>query len=107
MCNQATPPKKGAGRRVGGVTNPARPAHPPGRPRPGPARPGPAAAADVLTRREKDVARLVAAGHSNKRIAADLVISVRTAETHVEHILTKLGFTSRTQIAGWVRDHDV
>ncbi|MGY2059177.1 LuxR C-terminal-related transcriptional regulator [Nocardia gipuzkoensis] len=65
------------------------------------------AAADVLTRREKDVARLVAAGHSNKRIAADLVISVRTAETHVEHILTKLGFTSRTQIAGWVRDHDV
>ncbi|MGY1980404.1 ATP-binding protein [Nocardia gipuzkoensis] len=65
------------------------------------------AAADVLTRREKDVARLVAAGHSNKRIAADLVISVRTAETHVEHILTKLGFTSRTQIAGWVRDHDL
>ncbi|WP_174187905.1 ATP-binding protein [Nocardia barduliensis] len=75
-----------------------------------PARPAPVvseAAADVLTRREKDVARLVAAGHSNKRIAADLVISVRTAETHVEHILTKLGFTSRTQIAGWVRDHDV
>ncbi|WP_039801497.1 LuxR C-terminal-related transcriptional regulator [Nocardia araoensis] len=64
-------------------------------------------AADVLTRREKDVARLVAAGHSNKRIAADLVISVRTAETHVEHILTKLGFTSRTQIAGWVRDHEL
>ncbi|WP_280385475.1 response regulator transcription factor [Nocardia wallacei] len=60
---------------------------------------------EVLTRREKDVARLVAAGHSNKRIAADLVISVRTAETHVEHILTKLGFTSRTQIAGWARDH--
>ncbi|WP_067665213.1 LuxR C-terminal-related transcriptional regulator [Nocardia miyunensis] len=59
----------------------------------------------VLTRREKDVARLVAAGHSNKRIAADLVISVRTAETHVEHILTKLGFTSRTQIAAWARDH--
>lgn len=65
------------------------------------------AAAEVLTRREKDVARLVAAGHSNKRIAAELVISVRTAETHVEHILTKLGFTSRTQIAGWVRDHGV
>ncbi|GAB2691281.1 response regulator transcription factor [Nocardia thraciensis] len=52
-----------------------------------------------------DVARLVAAGYSNKRIAADLAISVRTAETHVEHILTKLGFTSRTQIAGWARDH--
>ncbi len=62
------------------------------------------AASSPLTRRETDVARLVAAGHSNKRIAADLVISVRTAETHVEHILTKLGFTSRTQIAGWVHD---
>ncbi|MFC9897032.1 ATP-binding protein [Nocardia sp. NPDC127579] len=60
-----------------------------------------AVAADVLTRREKDVARLVAAGHSNKRIATDLVISVRTAESHIDHILTKLGFTSRTQIAGW------
>ncbi|WP_327144525.1 ATP-binding protein [Nocardia sp. NBC_01327] len=59
----------------------------------------------VLTRREKDVARLVAAGHSNKRIAADLVISIRTAETHVEHILTKLGFTSRTQVAAWAHEH--
>ncbi|MFI5541261.1 LuxR C-terminal-related transcriptional regulator [Nocardia sp. NPDC051900] len=75
--------------------------------RPPQAAPVEAQAADVLTRREKDVARLVAAGHSNKRIAAELVISVRTAETHVEHILTKLGFTSRTQIAGWVRDHEV
>lgn len=78
---------------------------------PGPVAVGPApvtsADVDVLTRREKDVARLVAAGHSNKRIAGDLVISVRTAETHVEHILTKLGFTSRTQIAGWARDHDL
>ncbi|MBF6065848.1 LuxR family transcriptional regulator [Nocardia terpenica] len=61
--------------------------------------------ADMLTRREKEVARLIAAGYSNKRIAAELVISVRTAETHVEHILTKLGFGSRTQVAGWVRDH--
>ncbi|MCP2315259.1 putative ATPase [Nocardia amikacinitolerans] len=63
------------------------------------------AAADVLTRREKDVAKLVAAGYSNKRIAAELVISVRTAESHVDHIMTKLGFESRTQIAGWVAEH--
>ncbi|MFE3057292.1 LuxR C-terminal-related transcriptional regulator [Nocardia sp. NPDC059239] len=61
----------------------------------------------VLTRRQKDVARLVAAGHSNKRIAADLVISVRTAETHVEHILTKLGLTSRTQLAAWAHEHNL
>ena len=40
---------------------------------------------------------------SNKEIADTLVISRRTAETHVEHILTKLGFTSRTQIATWVK----
>ncbi|MFJ9366455.1 LuxR C-terminal-related transcriptional regulator [Nocardia sp. NPDC101769] len=62
---------------------------------------------NVLTRRQKDVARLVAAGHSNKRIAADLVISVRTAETHVEHILTKLGLTSRTQLAAWAHEHNL
>jgi len=39
---------------------------------------------------------------SNKGIAADLVISQRTAEGHVEHILTKLGFTSRAQVAAWI-----
>ncbi|PXX58840.1 putative ATPase [Nocardia tenerifensis] len=55
-----------------------------------------------LTRREQDVARLIAAGYSNKRIAAELVISVRTAESHVDHILTKLGFDSRAQVAAWV-----
>ena len=51
-----------------------------------------------LTRREREVASLVAQGMSNKEIAAQLVISQRTAEAHVEHILNKLGFTSRTQI---------
>lgn len=60
----------------------------------------------ILTRRERDVARLVAAGLSNQRIADELVISVRTAETHVEHILTKLGFRSRTQIATWLREQE-
>ena len=47
-------------------------------------------------------ARLVAGGRSNKEVAADLVISQRTAEGHVEHILAKLGFTSRAQVAAWV-----
>jgi predicted ATPase/DNA-binding CsgD family transcriptional regulator len=55
-----------------------------------------------LTPREIQVARLVAGGRSNKDIAAELVISQRTAENHVEHILTKLGFTSRAQVAAWV-----
>jgi predicted ATPase/DNA-binding CsgD family transcriptional regulator len=55
-----------------------------------------------LTKREQQVAKLVAEGLSNKDIASQLVISRRTAETHVENILTKLGFTSRTQISAWV-----
>ncbi|MCX5208314.1 LuxR C-terminal-related transcriptional regulator [Kitasatospora sp. NBC_00240] len=55
-----------------------------------------------LTRREQQVAVLVAEGLSNKQIAADLVIAQRTAEGHIEHVLSKLGFTSRTQIAIWV-----
>ncbi len=63
---------------------------------------GEPAGLDVLTRRERDVALLIARGHGNRRIAQELVISIRTAESHVDHILTKLGFTSRTQIAAWV-----
>jgi predicted ATPase/DNA-binding CsgD family transcriptional regulator len=54
-----------------------------------------------LTARERQIAGLVAQGLSNKQIASKLVISQRTAETHVEHILVKLGFTSRAQIAAW------
>ena len=57
-----------------------------------------------LTRREREVATLVARGMSNKDIAAKLVIAQRTAEGHVEHILTKLGFTSRNQITAWITE---
>jgi len=52
-----------------------------------------------LTPREREVALLVAQGESNKQIASHLVISPRTAEGHVQNILAKLGFTSRSQIA--------
>jgi len=51
--------------------------------------------------RELQVARLIAEGRSNKEIAAELVILLRTAENHVGHILIKLGFTSRAQVAAW------
>ncbi|WP_149261949.1 LuxR C-terminal-related transcriptional regulator [Actinomadura sp. K4S16] len=57
-----------------------------------------------LTPRETQIARLVAEGESNKGIAATLVISQRTVEGHIEHIMNKLGFNSRVQIAGWVHD---
>ncbi|MFF8911566.1 ATP-binding protein [Streptomyces olivaceoviridis] len=54
-----------------------------------------------LTRRESQVAELVAEGLTNKDIAVRLTIAQRTAENHVERILGKLGFTSRTQLAVW------
>jgi non-specific serine/threonine protein kinase len=61
------------------------------------------AAADAgLTKREWEVAHLLAQGMSNRAIAAQLFISQRTAETHVEHILVKLSFTSRAQVAAWI-----
>jgi len=55
-----------------------------------------------LTRRERQIAALVAQGKSNRDIAAELVLSERTIENHVGNILAKLEFNSRTQIAAWV-----
>lgn len=55
-----------------------------------------------LTKRERQIAEAVSQGLSNKAIATRLVISPRTVQGHVEHILTKLGFTNRAQIAAWV-----
>ena len=67
-------------------------------PTPAPVQPSP------LTRRELEVADLVADGMSNPEIATRLVISVRTAQGHVENILRKLGFSSRSRIAAWVTE---
>lgn len=55
-----------------------------------------------LSRRETEVAELVAKGLTNREIATKLFISERTVESHVEQIRNKLGFNSRTQIAGWM-----
>jgi DNA-binding CsgD family transcriptional regulator/ribosomal protein S11 len=55
-----------------------------------------------LTRREREIASLVALGLTNREIAERLFIAERTAEGHVESIRNKLGFRSRTQIAAWV-----
>ncbi|MCW6007070.1 helix-turn-helix transcriptional regulator, partial [Micromonospora sp. CPCC 205371] len=61
-----------------------------------------AAADHGLTRREREVAALIAQGLTNREIAARLVVAQRTAEGHVENILSKLGFTSRAQVGGWL-----
>lgn len=55
-----------------------------------------------LTRREREVADQVAKGLTNKQIAALLHISERTAESHVQHVLTKLGAANRTQVAAYL-----
>ncbi len=55
-----------------------------------------------LTKRELEIAMLIAEGRSNRAVAEHLVISSRTVDGHVERILAKLGFASRTQIAAWV-----
>jgi len=51
------------------------------------------------------VALLVARGLSNPQIAGELVIGERTAQTHVGNILSKLGMSTRAQIAAWVTEH--
>ena len=55
-----------------------------------------------LTLRQQEVALLVGQGLTNRQIADRLTITERTAGAHIEHILDKLGFTSRTQIGVWV-----
>ncbi|MCL4368509.1 MAG: response regulator transcription factor, partial [Actinobacteria bacterium] len=64
--------------------------------RPDPRQPPPQFA--DLTEREREILRLVAAGHTNAEIADRLVISPLTAKTHVSHILTKLGCRGRAQL---------
>lgn len=59
-----------------------------------------------LSRREAEVARLVAEGLTSREIAQRLFISERTAEGHVDQIRNKLGFRSRSQIAAWVAAHN-
>lgn len=54
-----------------------------------------------VTRRERDVLRLVAAGKSNRQMAEELSISINTADRHVSNILTKIGAANRAEAASF------
>jgi DNA-binding CsgD family transcriptional regulator len=60
---------------------------------------------DRLTAREREIASLIADGLSNREIAKRLVITEGTVEVHVKHILSKLGYRSRSQVAVWIAHH--
>ena len=60
----------------------------------------------ALTRREREVAQLIAKGLTNKAIAAELVLPRRTVDGHVERLFAKLGVTTRAQAAVWMSRHE-
>ena len=60
-----------------------------------------AVAVEGLSARETEVAALIAAGRTSREIAGELVISEKTADSHADHIRTKLGLRSRAEIAAW------
>lgn len=74
--------------------------------RPRPAAPG-TPLSGTLTSREHEVVALLTAGRSNREIAAELMISQATVARHVANILTKLGFSSRVQVAAWATAESV
>lgn len=71
------------------------------------ATPPPGDSLAALSPRERDIAMAVAAGASNKETARRLAIAETTVKIHIQHILRKLGFTSRVQIATWVAAQSV
>jgi DNA-binding NarL/FixJ family response regulator len=71
------------------------------------ARPSDSGPAALLTPREQDVVRLIAQGLTDRQIADRLVITEGTAGVHVGHILNKLGFHVRTEIATWAIQHNL
>ncbi len=80
------------------------PSEPSGPTSPAPA-PGRGPVWDDLTRREREVAALLARGYTNRQIAEALVITVGSAHLHVVRLLAKLGFHTRAQAAAWAVAH--
>jgi two-component system, NarL family, response regulator NreC len=67
--------------------------------------PAPAGPPDGLSERELNVLRMVALGHTNAEIAAQLYLSPRTVETHRAHVQQKLGIGSRAELVRYALDH--
>jgi len=61
----------------------------------------------ILTRREREVAGLVARGLTNRQAAEQLLVATRTIETHLEHIFAKLGVQTRAEVAAWAARQDM
>ena len=59
---------------------------------------------DLLTARERDVMRLIARGYTYREVADDLVLSIKTVETHVSSVLRKLQLSNRRELARWASD---
>ncbi|MDP9372345.1 MAG: helix-turn-helix transcriptional regulator, partial [Chloroflexota bacterium] len=78
---------------------PPEPAPPPRQAPPSP--PARGKSPDLLTRREREVAALIARGLTNRQIAAALIVGERTVDTHAANILRKLNFATRAQVAAW------
>ncbi len=66
-----------------------------------------ASSLEGLTQRELEILRLLASGKTNRDIARALVISEKTVASHVSHIFTKLGVTSRSAATAYAYDHDL
>jgi len=62
---------------------------------------------EPLSDREREVAVLVTRGYNNREIAEELVISLKTVEAHIHHVLNKLGLSNRVQIATWGLRHEI
>jgi two-component system response regulator NreC len=67
----------------------------------------PDAGPDDLTEREVEILRLIALGHTNSEIAAQLFLSVRTVESHRAHIQQKIRLTSRAELVHYALEHDL